>query len=100
MIKDVLYSIGLSGFYFDDQRAIKAGAREDGFAYRGVPLTEGYEAIRQKGESISIIFILEDDQIAYGDCTAIQYSGAGGRDPLFKTSEWLQILEQHVFFFC
>lgn len=97
MIKDILYSIGLSGFYFDDQRAIKAGAREDGFAYRGIPLTKGYEAIRQKGESISVIFILEDDQIAYGDCTAIQYSGAGGRDPLFKTKDWVKVLEQHVF---
>ncbi|MGB9768155.1 MAG: methylaspartate ammonia-lyase [Dictyoglomus turgidum] len=97
MIKDALYSIGLSGFYFDDQRAIKAGAKEDGFAYRGIPLTSGYESVRQKGESISVILILDDDQIAFGDCAAIQYSGAGGREPLFKAKELVKDLENVVF---
>lgn len=97
MIKDALYSIGLSGFYFDDQRAIKAGAKEDGFAYRGVPLTSGYESVRQKGESISVILILYDDQIAFGDCAAIQYSGAGGREPLFKAKDLVKDLENVVF---
>ena len=29
------------------------------------------------------MLILEDGQIAWGDCAAVQYSGAGGRDPLF-----------------
>ncbi|HOJ92250.1 MAG TPA: methylaspartate ammonia-lyase [Dictyoglomaceae bacterium] len=89
-IKEVVYSIGLSGFYFDDQRAIKAGAKEDGFAYRGVPLTTGFESVRQKGESISVIFILEDGQIAFGDCTAIQYSGAGGREALFRAKDFAE----------
>lgn len=97
MIKEALYSVGLSGFYFDDQRAIKAGAKEDGFAYRGVPLTSGYEAVRQKGESISVIFILDDGQIAFGDCAAIQYSGAGGREPLFKSRDLVKDLENIVF---
>ncbi|MGB9857218.1 MAG: methylaspartate ammonia-lyase [Dictyoglomaceae bacterium] len=96
-IKSALYSIGLSGFYFDDQRAIKAGAREDGFAYRGVPLTPGYETVRQKGESLSIIFILEDGDFAYGDCAAIQYSGAGGREPLFRARDFLEILDKKIF---
>ncbi len=96
-IKSLLYSIGLSGFYFDDQRAIKAGAKEDGFAYRGIPLTPGYESVRQKGESLSIIFILEDGCIAYGDCSAIQYSGAGGREPLFRAKDFLEILDKKIF---
>ncbi len=97
MIKDAFYSIGLSGFYFDDQRAIKAGAKEDGFAYRGVPLTSGYEAVRQKGESISVMLFLDDGQIAFGDCAAIQYSGAGGREPLFKARDLAKDLEKVVF---
>ncbi|MCX7845394.1 MAG: methylaspartate ammonia-lyase, partial [Dictyoglomaceae bacterium] len=96
-LKSALYSIGLSGFYFDDQQAIKAGAREDGFAYRGVPLTPGYEGIRQKGESLSIIFILENGCMAYGDCSAIQYSGAGGREPLFRAKDFLEILDKKIF---
>ncbi|PMQ02502.1 MAG: methylaspartate ammonia-lyase [Dictyoglomus sp. NZ13-RE01] len=96
-IKKALYSIGLSGFYFDDQRAIKAGAREDGFAYRGVPLTNGFNAVRQKGESLSIIFILEDDSIAFGDCAAIQYSGAGGREPLFRAKDFVEIITDIIY---
>ena len=82
-IIDVVCSTGRTGFYFDDQRAIKNGAEHDGFTYVGEPVTEGFTSIRQAGESISVMLILEDGQVAYGDCAAVQYSGAGGRDPLF-----------------
>ena len=82
-IIDVVCSAGRTGFYFDDQRAIKQGAGHDGVFYVGAPVTEGFRSIRQAGESISVMIILEDGQIAYGDCAAVQYSGAGGRDPLF-----------------
>lgn len=36
-IIDVICSAGRTGFYFDDQRAIKAGAKSDGAAYVGEP---------------------------------------------------------------
>ena len=73
-------SSGKTGFYFDDQRAIKKGAISDGFTYMGDTVTPGFTSIRQSGESISVMIILEDKQIAYGDCAAVQYSGAGGRE--------------------
>lgn len=47
--------------------------------YIGQPVTEGFSAVRQAGEAISVMLILEDGQVAYGDCAAVQYSGAGGR---------------------
>ena len=81
-ITDVICSPGRTGFYFDDQRAIKAGAGHDGVFYTGDPVTQGFASVRQAGESISVMLVLEDGQIAYGDCAAVQYSGAGGRDPL------------------
>ena len=56
-IIDVVCSTGRTGFYFDDQRAIKAGAEHDGFAYVGKPATEGFKTIRQAGESISVMII-------------------------------------------
>ena len=34
-IVDVVCSAGKTGFYFDDQRAIKAGAGHDGMFYLG-----------------------------------------------------------------
>ena len=75
-IKEVVCAAGRSGYYFDDQAAIKHGAINDGFSYSGEVITPGYKSIRQPGESVSIMFILDDGQIAYEDCTAVQYSGA------------------------
>ena len=88
---------GRTGFYFDDQKAIKAGAVADGSAYRGEPLTAGFTSVRQAGESISILLVLEDGQVAHGDCAAVQYSGAGGRDPLFLAADFIPFIEKHVF---
>ena len=62
-ITDVVCSAGRTGFYFDDQRAIKRGAGHDGLFYVGTPVTEGFKAIRQAGESISVMLVLEDGQI-------------------------------------
>ena len=57
-ILDVVCSQGRTGFYFDDQRAIKKGAGHDGVFYVGEPVTEGFTAVRQAGESISVMLIL------------------------------------------
>lgn len=95
-IVDVVCSPGRTGFYFDDQRAIKKGAAHDGFTYVGEPVTEGFKAVRQAGESISVMLILEDGQVAYGDCAAVQYSGAGGRDPLFLASDFIPVIEKEI----
>jgi methylaspartate ammonia-lyase len=95
-IMDVICSAGKTGFFFDDQKAIKLNAVADGAAYRGVPLTDGFTAVRQAGESISVMLLLEDGQIAYGDCAAVQYSGAGGRDPLFLANDFIPVIESRI----
>lgn len=95
-IIDVICSAGRTGFYFDDQRAIKAGAKSDGAAYVGEPKTPGFTSVRQPGESISVMLVLEDGQIAYGDCAAVQYSGCGGRDPLFLAKDFIPVIEKYI----
>lgn len=95
-IVDVVCSAGKTGFYFDDQRAIKAGAGHDGMFYLGKSVTPGFETIRQSGESISVQLILEDGQVAFGDCAAVQYSGAGGRDPLFLAKDFIPVIEKNI----
>ncbi len=95
-ITKVLFTKGATGFYFDDQAAIKKGAGQDGFVYTGKPLTEGFQAVRQNGECVSVILVLENGQIAEGDCAAVQYSGAGGRDPLFLADQYIPFLEKHI----
>lgn len=86
-IVDVVVSPGLTGFFTDDQKAIKDGAIPDGFIYRGEPKTPGFESIRQPGESLSVMLILDDGLVAFGDCATVQYSGVGGRHPVFKAKE-------------
>jgi len=92
-IVDIICSAGRTGFYFDDQRAIKAGAGHDGVFYIGEPVTDGFRAVRQAGESISVMLVLENGLIAHGDCAAVQYSGAGGRDPLFLAEDFIPLIE-------
>jgi len=95
-IVDVIASPGLTGFYFDDQKAIKCGVTQDGFTCCGEPQTPGFKAVRQRGESISVMLILEDGQVSSGDCAAVQYSGAGGRDPLFLAEDFIPIILKEI----
>ena len=95
-IIDVVCSAGRTGFYFDDQRAIKQGAGHDSMIYTGAPVTDGFRSVRQAGESISVMLILEDGQIAWGDCAAVQYSGAGGREPLFLAEDFIPVIDQYI----
>lgn len=95
-IKKVVCAAGKTGFYFDDQRAIKKGAESDGAFYKGETVTEGFSSVRQAGEAISVLFILENGAIAHGDCAAVQYSGAGGRDPLFLAENFIPVIEKEI----
>jgi methylaspartate ammonia-lyase len=95
-IVDLVCSEGKTGFYFDDQKAIVGGAGHDGFIYTGEPATDGFKSIRVPGESISVMLILENGEVAYGDCAAVQYSGAGGRDPLFLAKDFIPLIEGEV----
>ena len=94
-IIDVLLTKSYTGFYFDDQKAIKKGAEMDGFFYLGTPQTEGFRSIRVPGEAVSIQLVLENGQVACGDCAAVQYSGTGGRDPLFLADDFIPLIQQY-----
>ena len=91
-----LFVPGSSSFYFDDQKAIKSGAPHDGAVYGGKPETPGFKAVRVAGEAVSILLLLENGSWAVGDCAAVQYSGAGGRDPLFLAADYLPLLERRI----
>jgi methylaspartate ammonia-lyase len=95
-IVDVLFTKSYTGFYFDDQKAIKKDAIQNGFMYVGETQTEGFKQIRVPGEAISIQLILENGDVGIGDCAAVQYSGAGGRDPLFLAEDYIPYLEKHI----
>ncbi len=96
IITDVLAVPVRSGFFTDDQAAIGNGATHDGFTYSGSPVTAGFKAIRQAGEAVSVLLLLDDGQVAHGDCAAVQYSGVGGRDAVFDATAAASMIERHV----
>lgn len=93
---DVVCAKGKGGFFYDDQLAIRHGAQSDGVRYKGKPETPGISSIRQASESISVMLVLEDGQIALGDCVAVQYSGSGGRDPLLSAERYIPFIQKHI----
>jgi len=95
-IADVVLSKGLTGYYLDDKHAIQRGAKLDGNFYLGEPVTEGFKAIRQAGEAVSVMLVLDDGQVAFGDCVTGQYSGIGGRDKPFFADDLIPFLQHKV----
>ncbi len=95
-IIDVLSVPVRTGFFADDQAAIRAGAVADGATYGGPPVTPGFTAVREAGEALSVLLVLEDGQVAQGDCAVVQYSGVGGREPLFRAAAAGDVIDQHV----
>ncbi|MER9708425.1 methylaspartate ammonia-lyase [Mesorhizobium sp. M0204] len=86
-IKDVLLAQGNGAFFYDDQTAIGAGVPQDGFTYVGQPVTPGFTSVRVPASSLSIGLVIIDDTVVWGDMMGVQYSGAGGRDPLFESAQ-------------
>ena len=92
-IKDLICSVGNSGYYNWDLAGLKAGGQPDGFAFVGDPVTPGFTTLVQPGEILSIMLILDDGQVAFGDCMDVILSGAAGRDPLFRAAEHRALVE-------
>jgi methylaspartate ammonia-lyase len=77
-----------------DLQAIRAGrARPNGFSFDGDPITPGFSRITQPGDMLSVMLRLDDGQIACGDCMDVIFSGAAGRDPVFRAEDHLPLLE-------
>jgi methylaspartate ammonia-lyase len=84
------------GFFTDDQAAVRAGAVRDGFGYAGPPVTPGFTAVRQPAEALSVLLVLDDGSVEFGDCAAVQYAGAAGRDPVFSAARARDDVLTHV----
>jgi methylaspartate ammonia-lyase len=95
-ITQVLSVPARTGFFTDDQAAIRIGVPTDGFTYGGTPVTPGFTAVRQAGEAVSVMLVLDDGFVALGDCAAVQYSGVGGRDVPFRARLGQHEVAQHV----
>jgi len=95
-IKNVIYSIGQSGFFNQDLAAVKSGAQIDCFYYADPPVTKGFNQILQTGQALSVMLILEDGQVAYGDCLDVIFAGTAGRDSVFRVQDHMSYLETEM----
>jgi len=43
-----------------------------------------------------VLLLLNDGQIAHGDCAAVQYAGVGGREPLFLAHPAADVIGRHI----
>jgi len=95
-IHDIVCSVGRSGFMNKDLAAIKGGARPNGSIYDGEPVLPGFKRITQPGTVISVMLILEDGSVAFGDCADVILTGFAGRDPLFRQEDHIDFLRSEM----
>src|SRR4051812_4617511 len=96
-IKDVICAEGRSGYMHRDLAAIKSGkAIPDGSLYKGKPLSPGFTQIIEPATIISVMLVLEDGQIAFGDCADVILAGVAGRDPAFNSSGHIDYVRGEV----
>jgi methylaspartate ammonia-lyase len=95
-IQDVVYAVGRSGFMNKDLAAIKGGARPNGSIYDGEPVLPGFSRVMQPGIVISVMLVLEDGSLAYGDCADVILTGFAGRDPLFREQDHIEFLRSEM----
>jgi methylaspartate ammonia-lyase len=93
IIRDVVCAPAKAGYFNKDLVAIKRGPAADGFAYAGPPASPGFRQIIQPGQAISVMLVLEDGQVAFGDCVDVILAGLAGRDRVFQAAEHLPLLQ-------
>jgi methylaspartate ammonia-lyase len=95
-IEAVLAVPASGGYFVDDQAAIRAGAKRDGLAYPGKPVTPGFDAIRSPAGAVSVLLVLSDGYVAHGDCVSVQYGGVGGREPRLRAEDLAERIDDQI----
>jgi methylaspartate ammonia-lyase len=96
-IKDVICAEGRSGYMHRDLLAIKSGkAKPNGSLYKGAPMSPGFTRIIEPATIISVMLVLEDGQIAFGDCADVILAGVAGRDPAFNAKDHIDYVRTEV----
>lgn len=96
-VKDVICAAGRSGYMHRDLLAIKSGkAKANGSLYEGEPMSPGFTRIIEPATIISVMLVLEDGQIAFGDCADVILAGVAGRDPAFNAQGHIDYLRGEV----
>jgi methylaspartate ammonia-lyase len=96
-VKDVICAEGRSGYMHRDLLAIKSGkVKPNGSLYEGAPMSPGFTRIIEPATIISVMLVLDDGQIAFGDCADVILAGVAGRDPAFNSKHHIDYVRTEV----
>jgi methylaspartate ammonia-lyase len=96
-VKDVICAAGRSGYMHRDLMAIKSGkGKPNGSLYDGAPMSPGFTRIIEPATIISVMLVLEDGQVAFGDCADVILAGVAGRDPAFNAKGHIDYMRTDV----
>lgn len=95
-VRGVVLAPGRTAHFNIDLPALRSGVPQDGFVYLGAPKLPGFKTIVQPGRGLSIMLVLDDGQVAFGDCMDVIFTGAAGRDPIFSPDEHISLLRGPV----
>ena len=84
------------GYYAEDLAALQAKSIPLEARYTTAAVTPGFDWVRQVAQVVSVGVVLDDGQVAWGDCAAVAYGGQAGRAPLFSAARGLETLEKVV----
>ena len=82
--------------YYEDLAALQADSIPLPERYTAAPVTPGFRAVREVAEAVSVGLVLDNNQVAWGDCVAVAYSGKAGRAPIFRAEEGLATIQRAV----
>jgi len=95
-ITRVLSIPAVGGYYYEDLAALQSNAIPLPERYTAEPVTPGFRHVREVAEAVSVGLVLDNEQVAWGDCVAVAYSGQAGRDPVFRADEGLATIQRAV----
>jgi len=93
-IIDILVVPAVGAGYYEDQAALQAEHVPLPERFSAPPITPGFRAVREVAEAVSVGLVLDTEQVAWGDCVAVSYSAKAGRDPVFRTAEGLDTIQE------
>ena len=95
-ITSVLAVPAVGAYYYDDLAALQARPIPPAERYTSPPVTPGFRAVREVAEVVSVGLVLDNAQVAWGDCVAVEFSGKAGRAPVFRAEEGLSTIRRAV----
>jgi len=84
-ISEILTVPTSGAYYNEDLNALRKKTLPESERYTAAPITPGFQKVREPAEALSVGLVLDTGQVAWGDCTAVAFSGISGRDSVFRS---------------